>query len=109
MKQLRDLHQLLTGFLAQADTLAKMFDEAKLLLQEPIGQAIQSPKDKIPLSEAEIKILSLMAQDKTKAEIAAKLKLSPRTIEVHRYNIRKKLKLSSTTDLKTVAKGFGLS
>jgi len=43
------------------------------------------------LTPAEIQILNLIKQDKTSKEIADFLSISPRTVEFHRDNIRKKL------------------
>ncbi len=46
------------------------------------------------LSEHEINILKLIAQQKTSAEIADMLFISPKTVSNHRSNISKKLELS---------------
>lgn len=53
------------------------------------------------LTPAEIKICSMLATDMTTKEIAEVLNLSARTVERHRYNIRKKLGSENVgTDLK---------
>jgi len=49
------------------------------------------------LTPSEIKILSLIANDKTNKEIANQLFISPRTVEKHRSNIINKLKLEQKT------------
>ncbi|HVT85189.1 MAG TPA: response regulator transcription factor [Chitinophagaceae bacterium] len=51
------------------------------------------------LSLREIEIINLIKQGLSSKEIAAKLNLSYRTVEVHRHNILKKLKLSNTAAL----------
>ncbi len=56
------------------------------------------------LSEAEKRILALIAEESTINEIAEKVFTSPRTVESHRLSIRKKLKLSHKYRLMDVAK-----
>ncbi len=46
------------------------------------------------LSPTEIQIANLIREGRSSKEIAARLRLSPRTVHTHRYNIRKKLNLS---------------
>lgn len=46
------------------------------------------------LSQQEVNILKLIAKQKTTAEIAAMLFISPKTVSNHRNNISKKLNLS---------------
>lgn len=52
-------------------------------------------KGETNLTKREEEILLLISKSKTTNEIASKLKLSPRTIEGHRYSIIKKFKLNS--------------
>ena len=51
------------------------------------------------LTPTERRILKLIANDKTSKEIAAKLFISPRTVETHRTNICRKLNLSGSLAL----------
>lgn len=51
-----------------------------------------------PLTPSEIKILGLIAKDKTNKEIADLLFISHRTVEKHRSNIIQKLKLEPKTN-----------
>jgi DNA-binding NarL/FixJ family response regulator len=51
------------------------------------------------LSLREIEIIKLIKEGLSSKEIAAKLNLSYRTVEVHRHNILKKLKLNNTAAL----------
>lgn len=51
------------------------------------------------LSPREIEVLQLLAEGKLQKQIAAALSLSIKTVESHKANIQKKLKVNSTADL----------
>jgi two-component system, NarL family, invasion response regulator UvrY len=51
------------------------------------------------LSASELQILSLLSAGETSKEIAEKSGIAVKTVEVHRYNILKKMKLRNTTAL----------
>jgi len=51
------------------------------------------------LSDREFEVFQLIGQGESTREIAAHLHLSAKTVEVHRLNIKKKLKLRTATDL----------
>ena len=51
------------------------------------------------LSDRELEVFQLIGQGKTMKEIADALHLSPKTIEVHRSNIREKLHITSAAEL----------
>lgn len=51
------------------------------------------------LTEREIEVLKLLAEGANVKEIAHKLKISPKTVNVHRANIMEKLQLRSLTEL----------
>ncbi|SDR68197.1 DNA-binding response regulator, NarL/FixJ family, contains REC and HTH domains [Formosa sp. Hel1_31_208] len=55
----------------------------------------ETPKELATLTDAEMKVLKLTAQNKTAKEIAIILFISDRTVEKHKSNIRHKLKLES--------------
>ena len=58
--------------------------------------------DKSPvenLTDREFEVLQLIGQGKGTRQIAEKLHLSVKTVEVHRVNIKTKLKLQSATEL----------
>jgi len=61
------------------------------------------------LSLREIEIIKLIKEGLSSKEIAAKLNLSYRTVEVHRHNILKKLKLNNTAALINYINTIGLS
>jgi DNA-binding CsgD family transcriptional regulator len=60
------------------------------------------------LTLREREILDLILADLTHADIAAKLVISPRTVEKHRANIMEKLGLNSHTELILFALRHGL-
>lgn len=61
-----------------------------------------------PLSRREVQIATLLAEGKTSADIAAELFISPGTVDVHRRNIMRKLKLHNVVDLTKYAIRNGL-
>ncbi|GAM11844.1 oxygen regulatory protein NreC [Geobacter sp. OR-1] len=60
------------------------------------------------LSERECQVLQLIAEGYNTKEIAFKLELSIKTIETHRTNIQKKLKLTNVADLTKLALREGM-
>ena len=55
----------------------------------------ETPEELTSLTDAEMKVLKLTAENKTAKEIAIILFISDRTVEKHKSNIRHKLKLES--------------
>jgi DNA-binding CsgD family transcriptional regulator len=51
------------------------------------------------LTDREREVLHLMAEGHANAEIAARLFISPRTVETHRANVMRKLGLRTQTDV----------
>ena len=51
------------------------------------------------LTSREREVLHLVAQGQTNAEVAKQLSISPRTVEVHRANMMRKLALKTHTEL----------
>ena len=70
---------------------------------DPVGPKIRQGDNKTPdincLSVTELQLLSLLSAGDTSKEIAVKSGISVKTVEVHRHNILKKMKLKSTTAL----------
>jgi two-component system, NarL family, invasion response regulator UvrY len=88
--------------------------EAKALLagqlqagQPPAGQPPATPPAEAEtrepglncLSDRELKVLSLLNAGDTSKDIAAKLEIAVKTVEVHRHNILKKMKMKNTIAL----------
>lgn len=62
-----------------------------------------------PLTDSETRILQLIAEGKSNSEMAAFLHRSIRTIERHRYQLMRKLNVSSPAELTKVALALGLT
>lgn len=73
---------------------------------EPIEGAAAGDVD--TLSAREVEVLRLIALGYTSAEVARKLRLSPRTVETHRGRINRKLGASKRSDLVRYALRRGL-
>jgi DNA-binding NarL/FixJ family response regulator len=61
--------------------------------------SLETPKLQASMSMREVQVLEKIGTGKTTKEIAFSLSLSPRTVDVHRANIKKKLNLRSGTEL----------
>lgn len=60
---------------------------------------ICNPKEKLPLTECELKVIRLIGIGKKVIEIADRLFIAPKTVETHVYNINKKLGTDSNSQL----------
>ncbi len=71
--------------------------------------ATESPRDRLRrLTPREREVLALVATGRTNREIAARLGISPRTVESHRESLMKKLALRTVADLTRFALQTGL-
>ncbi len=83
------------------------------LLQAVTRQKTATPEVKktqiqTPLSEREIEVLRLIAQEYSNGEIAEKLFISIRTVDTHRRNLLEKLQVKNTVGLVKYAINKGL-
>ncbi|HWA35156.1 MAG TPA: response regulator transcription factor [Cyclobacteriaceae bacterium] len=83
------------------------------LLQAVTRQKMAAPDVKktniqTPLSEREIEVLRLIAQEYSNGEIAEKLFISIRTVDTHRRNLLEKLQVKNTVGLVKYAINKGL-
>ncbi len=69
------------------------------LLDEFAGRARGRQSPLAALTDREFEVFQLLGEGRTNREIAHQLNLSPKTVEVHRVNLRNKLKLKSTPEL----------
>ncbi|HLG40536.1 MAG TPA: response regulator transcription factor [Chitinophagaceae bacterium] len=74
-------------------------DEVKNILAHRELEEEMTPSDMNALSRRELDIIQLIKQGMSSKEIASQLEISLKTVEVHRYNILKKLKLKNTAAL----------
>ncbi|MEM7378111.1 MAG: response regulator transcription factor, partial [Pseudomonadota bacterium] len=69
---------------------------------------LQAPRDSVPLTRREQTIIRLLANGLSSRDMAAQLRISVRTVETHRRNIKQKLEISSTPALVRYAIDYGL-
>ena len=75
-------------------------DEVKTILaQQELEEGTTTTNDLNNLSRRELDIINLIKEGHSSKEIALKLDISLKTVEVHRYNILKKLNLKNTVYL----------
>ena len=88
------LHQLKTSGLTEEQLkLAEVLESALQDAMDPIIR--ERPLDKLPLTRTELQVARLIQKQYSSAEIAKIFDTSLRTIEQHRYNLRKKLGLTN--------------
>ena len=103
------------GYINKAETTDKVFDAIRQVLAGKIYLSARmtdrmlcraigseehlsgSPIDS--LSDRELEVFELIGQGLTTRQIAAKLHLSPKTVETYRENIKSKLNLNNATEL----------
>ena len=73
--------------------------EVKNILSEQMLNGDQANPDINNLSDREMQIVRALKEGLSSKEIAAELSISLKTVEVHRHNILKKLKLKNTVSL----------
>jgi len=74
-------------------------EEVKNILSQKELEDESIPADMNKLSKREIEIVNQIKEGLSSKQIALKLDISLKTVEVHRYNILKKLKLKNTAAL----------
>ena len=83
-------------------------DEVKNILAQKELEEEPAQADMNILSRREIEIIQLIKEGLSSKEIAGKLDISLKTVEVHRYNILKKLKLKNTAALVNFINASGI-
>jgi DNA-binding NarL/FixJ family response regulator len=91
------VHEVRAGRRYLSPSLSERALEAYILYVEQVKNSSQKPVETLTPREREV--LHLAAQGYTNAEIAAHLVISPRTVEVHRANMMRKLGLRTQADL----------
>ena len=93
-KLMQAIRQVLNG---QIYVSEKMSAKILEIFSGRRGDASGSPVEK--LTDREFEVFQLVGQGKGTKEIAAQLRLSAKTVEVHRLNIKKKLNLQTAAEL----------
>jgi DNA-binding NarL/FixJ family response regulator len=83
-------------------------DEVKNILVEQQMDETSQPLDINSLSKREIEIVKLIKDGLTSKDIAPQLNISLKTVEVHRYNILKKLNVKNTAALVNLINANGI-
>jgi len=74
-------------------------DEIKNNISELVLEENKNVPNVNALTEREIQIINLIKEGQSSKEIAGSLNISLKTVEVHRHNILKKLKLKNSASL----------
>ena len=75
-------------------------ETATHLLEEYSGRRSRSGRTALPnLTDREFEVFQLLGEARSNREIAQQLHLSPKTVETHRMNLMRKLKLKSAAEL----------
>ncbi|PWT95905.1 MAG: DNA-binding response regulator [Bacteroidetes bacterium] len=82
-------------------------DEVKTILSEQVLGDDVKPNINL-LSQREVEIIDLIKQGLSSKEIASKLDITLKTVEVHRHNILKKLNLKNTAALVNFINNAGI-
>lgn len=82
--------------------------EIKQILQNAVGLNKKTVTLKTELSERELQILKLIAEENTQQQIADKLFISHHTVVFHKRNLMQKLEAKNTAGLVKYANEFGL-
>lgn len=90
----RAIHEVMQGHRFLSPPLSERAIEAYM---QKAQNAMLDPYDALTAREREV--LHLAAEGRTNAEIASELSISPRTAEVHRANLMRKLSLHNQTEL----------
>lgn len=91
------VHEVGAGRRYLSPSLSERALEAYILYVEQVKNSGQKPYETLTPREREV--LHLAAQGYTNAQIGAQLVISPRTVEVHRANMMRKLGLRTQADL----------
>jgi DNA-binding NarL/FixJ family response regulator len=74
-------------------------EEIKNIISEQLADTSSDGPDFQSLTEREIQIIHFIKAGNSSKEIALQLEISLKTVEVHRHNILKKLKLKNSASL----------
>ena len=103
-----ELHKAIETILSGQNYLSQKI--ANLVVQDyATGGSAEAPSPQTLLSDREREVLQLVAEGRTTKQIALKLHVSVKTIETHRQNLMRKLKIDSVAELTKYAIREGLT
>jgi len=91
--------EMLTAIAEVSKNQVYVCQEVKNILSEQMLNGDQGNPDINNLSDREMQIVRALKEGLSSKEIASELSISLKTVEVHRHNILKKLKLKNTVSL----------
>jgi DNA-binding NarL/FixJ family response regulator len=92
--------EMITAILEVNNGRKYICDEVKnILAQQELDEGSSPVTDMNNLSRRELDIINLIKEGLSSREIALRLEISLKTVEVHRYNVLKKLNLKNTAAL----------
>jgi DNA-binding NarL/FixJ family response regulator len=101
--------EMITAILEVYSGKKYICEEVKnILAQQELEEEGDGQPDMNVLSRRELEIVKLIREGSSSKEIALNLDISLKTVEVHRYNILKKLGLKNTASLVNFINGQGL-
>ena len=92
-------HEMIDGINEVNKGNVYICQEVQTLLSRQTSEGDNKTPDINCLSASELQLLSLLSDGETSKEIAEKSGITVKTVEVHRHNILKKMKLKNTTAL----------
>lgn len=100
--------EMITAIVEVSNGNKYICDEVKAILAEQELDENADKGDLNDLSRRELDIIKLIKEGLSSREIALQLDISLKTVEVHRYNVLKKLKLKNTASLVNYINAKGL-
>lgn len=92
-------HEMLEAISEVSNNHVYICQEVKNILSDQLLNSDQANPDINNLSDREMQIVRALKEGLSSKEIALELSISLKTVEVHRHNILKKLKLKNTVSL----------
>ena len=98
---LQGIHEVLRGRVVVSPEMSTQ------LLEEYSGRSSRAKHSLLPqLSDREFEVFQLLGEARTNREIAEQLHLSPKTVETHRLNLMRKLKVNNPAEAMRLALQF---
>ncbi len=101
--------EMITALLEVHQNKKYICDDIKNILSQQMMNEEQKTSGLNSLSSREIDIIGLVKKGQSSKEIAGQLGITVKTVEVHRYNILKKLKLKNAASLVNFANNSQLA